>query len=81
MPDIACTRCGQTRDSVAAPPFPNELGQRIFGSICQVCWKEWLKQQTSIINHYALDLRDPKARQTLLTQTETFLFGTVAKQD
>ncbi len=80
MPAITCARCGQTRDALATPPFPNQLGQRILGSICQICWKEWLKQQTSIINHYALDLRDPKSRQMLLTQTETFLFGAAAKE-
>ena len=79
MPDITCARCGQTREGLSAPPFPNEFGARILASICQQCWKDWLKQQTQIINHYGLDLRDPKARQMLIQQTETFLFGTVAK--
>jgi Fe-S cluster biosynthesis and repair protein YggX len=81
MPDITCSRCGQTREGLSAPPFPTELGARIQSSICQPCWKEWLQQQTAIINHYALDLRDPKARQMLTQQTETFLFGATAKQD
>jgi Fe-S cluster biosynthesis and repair protein YggX len=75
MPDVTCIRCTQTREALLAPPFPNELGAKILGSICQVCWKDWLRQQTQIINHYALDLRDPKARQMLMQQTETFLFG------
>ena len=79
MSDVTCVRCGQTREAIASPPFANELGRRIAESICQVCWKDWLKQQTQIINHYALDLRDPKARQMLTQQTETFLFG-AAKQ-
>ena len=79
MSDITCARCGQTREGLSAPPFPNEFGARILASICQQCWKDWLKQQTQIINHYGLDLRDPKARQMLIQQTETFLFGTVAK--
>lgn len=60
---------------MAAPPFPNELGHKIYDSICQACWQEWLRQQTAIINHYALDLRDAKARQFLTEQTEVFLFG------
>jgi Fe-S cluster biosynthesis and repair protein YggX len=79
MADVTCVRCGQTREGLAAPPFPNDLGSRIATSICQVCWKDWLKQQTQLINHYALDLRDPKSRQMLIAQTETFLFGAVAK--
>ena len=79
MPDVTCARCGQTREGLPAPPFPNDLGARIVASICQPCWKDWLKQQTQIINHYGLDLRDPKARQMLMAQTETFLFGAEAK--
>ena len=81
MPDVTCVRCGQTREGMTHPPFSNEFGARIISSICATCWKDWLKQQTQIINHYALDLRDPKARQTLLAQTETFLFGAPAKKD
>lgn len=75
MSDITCARCGVTRERLPAPPFPNELGHRIYDSICHACWKDWLRQQTAIINHYALDLRDPQARQLLAQQTEVFLFG------
>lgn len=60
---------------MAAPPLPSELGGRIFDTICQVCWKEWLEQQTAIINHYGLDLREAEPRKFLTQQTETFLFG------
>ncbi len=75
MSDVSCVRCGQTRQRIAAPPFRNALGDRIYDSICQTCWKEWLQHQTAVINHYALDLRDPRARGFLTSQTETFLFG------
>lgn len=60
---------------MVAPPLPNELGGRIFDTICQVCWNEWLQQQTAIINHYGLDLRESEPRKFLTQQTETFLFG------
>ncbi len=75
MPAITCARCGQTRDQLARPPLPGPLGSRIFEAICQVCWKDWLRQQTAVINHYGLDLLDPKAKQLLTQQTEVFLFG------
>lgn len=75
MSTITCARCGQTRDQLPRPPFPGALGDRIYDSICQVCWKEWLRQQTAVINHYGLDLLDPKARKFLAQQTESFLFG------
>ncbi len=81
MATITCARCAQTRDQLARPPFPGALGDRIYDSICQVCWKEWLRQQTAVINHYGLDLLDPKARRFLTQQTETFLFGALETGD
>jgi Fe-S cluster biosynthesis and repair protein YggX len=75
MSVVSCVRCGQTRERIAAPPFKTPLGDRIYDSVCQVCWKEWLQHQTAVINHYGLDLRDPRARDFLTSQTETFLFG------
>lgn len=81
MPSITCTRCNQTRDQLTRPPFPGQLGDRIYDSICQGCWQEWLRQQTAVINHYGLDLLDPKARQFLTKQTEAFLFGAPEARD
>jgi len=75
VPTITCTRCGQSRDQLTRPPLPGDLGNRIYDTICQDCWKEWLRQQTAVINHYGLDLLDAKARQFLTQQTEAFLFG------
>jgi Fe-S cluster biosynthesis and repair protein YggX len=34
-----------------------------------------LKEQTAIINHYALNLLDPKAKEFLTQKTEDFFFG------
>lgn len=73
MPTIPCTRCGQTRDQQSFPPFPTPTGQRVFREICAVCWAEWLKVQQQLINHYALNLREPGAREYLLQQMEQFL--------
>ncbi len=77
MPDmIQCTRCGQERPRQLFAPFNNELGKRIHAEICQVCWAEWLKHQTMLINHYGLNLQDPEARKFLMENTERFLFET-----
>ena len=75
MPDITCARCGQTREGLSAPPFPNEFGARILASICQQCWKDWLKQQTQIINHYGLDLSNPDAQTFLFDNMKGYLFN------
>jgi Fe-S cluster biosynthesis and repair protein YggX len=68
MADVTCARCGQTRAGLPYAPFNNDLGKRIQDGICNVCWQEWLKQQTMLINHYGLNVRD--------AETDKFLFGT-----
>ena len=60
---------------MGAPPFPDELGERIAASICSACWEEWKRRQMVIINHYGLNVRDPKARAFLVTNLKSFLFG------
>ena len=75
MTQVNCVRCGKTGGQLGQPPLPTDLGNRIFDSICQECWGEWLKQQTTIINHYGLNLVDPEARKFLTQQTELFLYG------
>ncbi|MFN2316110.1 MAG: oxidative damage protection protein [Gemmatimonadales bacterium] len=74
MPTITCARCGLLRDQQPFPLFQNELGRRAFETICADCWGEWLKHQQALINHYALNLRDPKAKEFLFQQMEQFLF-------
>jgi len=74
MTDIACVRCGQTRAPMAFKPFRNDLGQRLFDQICGTCWAEWLQYQQQLINHYALNLQDPQAKQFLYQNLEKYLF-------
>jgi Fe-S cluster biosynthesis and repair protein YggX len=74
MADVTCARCGETRAGMPFAPFNNDLGKRIHASICQECWALWLKQQTMLINHNGLNVRDPEAKAFLYDQTEKFLF-------
>jgi len=75
MNAITCTRCDQSGDRQAFKPFPTELGQRIYDSICKTCWADWLQTQQQLINHYALVPHQPQARAFLLKNLEQFCFG------
>ena len=74
MPDITCTRCGQTRAGFDKSPFPGPIGARIVAETCQPCWEDWKKQQTMLINHYGLNVMDPQARKFLTQNMSAFLF-------
>lgn len=80
MASVTCSRCGEAREGLAFQPFPNELGRRAYENICGVCWGEWLRLQQQLINHYALNLRDPQAKEFLFQNMEQYLFGGSAGQ-
>lgn len=81
MPEVQCTRCGQTNPQMQKPPLRNELGERIFNHICQNCWDQWLRYQTALINHNGLDVREKEAREFLTANMEAFLFKTGQTED
>jgi Fe-S cluster biosynthesis and repair protein YggX len=76
MVEITCTRCGKPGEQLPKPPLRNELGERIFASICKACWGEWLKYQTALINHHGLDVREPDTKQFLSANMDAYLFRT-----
>lgn len=75
MAEIECVRCGRTGAPLERAPLRSELGERVHGSICRICWGEWLGYQQALINHYGLDVREKEARAFLTQNMEAFLFG------
>ena len=73
---IDCARCGREDAPVLRrPPFPDDLGRRLAREICTECWEEWKQRQMLLINHYGLNVQDPKAREFLRRNLRSFLFG------
>lgn len=73
---FVCARCGENdRERILTAPFPDELGERIRAEICLPCWEEWKRRQMLLINHYGLRVRDAAAREFLLVNLRSFLFG------
>jgi len=70
---ITCTRCGTSGEALAQPPIPNALGSEIQRSVCQPCWREWLRTQVILINEHRLNLMDPQARALLQGEMRSFL--------
>lgn len=72
---VYCQKLHKEAPALSAPPFPGELGSRIFTNICAEAWQMWISHQTLLINENRLSLADPKARQFLAQEMEAFLFG------
>jgi len=48
---------GDDATQLPKPPFPDEIGDRIYREICADCWNDWLKNYSiKVINELRLDL-------------------------
>ncbi|OGT46463.1 MAG: oxidative damage protection protein [Gammaproteobacteria bacterium RIFCSPHIGHO2_12_FULL_41_20] len=72
---IECIKLKKTAEGLAQPPYPGELGKRVYEHVSKEAWQLWLQHQTMLINEYRLSLIDPKARTFLQQEMERFLFG------
>ncbi|MGB0211401.1 oxidative damage protection protein [Algiphilus sp.] len=72
---VHCVRLQREAEGLDAPPYPGDLGQRIFDNVSKEAWEEWKAHQTRVINEYRLSLADKQARTFLSQEMEKFLFG------
>jgi len=69
-----CARCGQKNEPLGYAPVPTELGKKIGEETCKDCWKEWVKKQQQLINHFGLDVSNPDTHQFLFDQMRIFFY-------
>jgi Fe-S cluster biosynthesis and repair protein YggX len=72
---VQCVLLGREAEGLARPPYPGELGQRIYEQVSKEAWQRWLGHQTMLINEYRLVVIEPQAREFLRKQMEQFFFG------
>jgi Fe-S cluster biosynthesis and repair protein YggX len=72
---VNCIKLGREAEGLARPPYPGELGRRIYEQVSKEAWQGWLKHQTTLINENRLSPMDPRARAFLEDQMEKFFFG------
>jgi Fe-S cluster biosynthesis and repair protein YggX len=72
---VQCVVMKQELPGLDRPPYPGELGKRIYENVSRDAWGRWLKHQTMLINEYRLTPIEPKARKFLEAEMEKFFFG------
>lgn len=72
---VNCIKLGREADGLDFPPYPGDLGKRIYEQVSKEAWGGWLKHQTMLVNENRLNLADLKARQYLARQMERYFFG------
>jgi Fe-S cluster biosynthesis and repair protein YggX len=72
---VKCVKLGIETEGLDLPPYPGELGKRLYENVSKAAWQQWLKHQTMLINEYRLTPVEPQARKFLEEQMEQFFFG------
>ncbi len=72
---IQCIKLNKQAEGLDFPPYPGELGKKIYESVSKEAWAAWLKHQTMLVNENRLNLADVRARKYLATQMEKHFFG------
>lgn len=72
---VLCVKFGRELPGLTRPPFPGQLGMRIYNEVSQRAWGLWPAQERVLINHYGLSLVDPQSQQVLMQAMDEFFFG------
>jgi Fe-S cluster biosynthesis and repair protein YggX len=76
---VKCIKLGREAEGLDFPPYPGELGKKIYENVSKEAWQGWVKHQTMLVNENRLNLADLKARKWLAEQMENHFFGAGAE--
>jgi Fe-S cluster biosynthesis and repair protein YggX len=72
---VHCVKLNKEAEGLDFPPYPGDLGKKLYESVSKEAWQLWLRQQTMLINEYRLSLADPKSQAFLKEELEKFFYG------
>ena len=72
---VKCIVLKTEAEGLDAPPYPGEIGQRIFENVSRQGWLDWLNRLTTIINENGLSTADPANLEIIEQHMLGFLFG------
>jgi len=72
---VHCIKLGREAEGLDFPPYPGDLGKRLYESVSKEAWAQWQRHQTMLINENRLSPRDPKHRAFLEEELVKYLFS------
>jgi len=71
---VQCVKLKKEAEGLERPPYPGELGQKIYDNVSKEAWQAWVGQQTILMNENRLTPIDPEHRKFLEEKMQEFLF-------
>lgn len=72
---VHCVKLQQDLPGLETPPWPGELGRRVYEHVSAQAWKLWEDRQKMILNEYRLMPFQKEAQVLIAKQMEEFFFG------
>ena len=72
---VQCAMFDEELPALDKPPFPGPLGERIYNEVSSLGYRQWSERATLLVNHYGLNMADPRSQEFLFQQMEEFFFG------
>ena len=77
---VRCAKLGLDLTGLEQPPFPGDLGRRIFESVSRRAWDLWQERAAALASERSLSMGRPEDRKLLLQEMERFLFTPAAAE-
>ncbi|PRY97057.1 Fe-S cluster biosynthesis and repair protein YggX [Jezberella montanilacus] len=71
---VNCLKLKKELPGLDLPPYPGDMGTRIWQEISKEAWQNWMDVQTRLVNENRLNLADSRARKYLKEQMQKYLF-------
>jgi Fe-S cluster biosynthesis and repair protein YggX len=72
---VQCVKFQKELPGLDAPPWPGELGRRIYDNVSAQAWKLWEERMKMILNEYRLMPWQKEAQELIAKHMEDFFFG------
>ncbi len=72
---VKCVKLQRELPALDTPPWPGELGQRIYENVSAEAWKLWEERMKMILNEYRLMPWQKEAQDLVARHMEEFFFG------
>ena len=72
---VKCVKFQKELPGLDAPPWPGEIGQRVYENVSAEAWKLWEERQKMILNEYRLMPWQKEGQELIRAQMEEFFFG------
>ncbi len=72
---VFCVKFRREMPGLDTPPWPGELGQRVYDNVSAEAWRMWEDRMRMILNEYRLMPWQKEAQDMMAQMMEEFFFG------